>query len=395
MPIGWAMGSSGCTAFVSVLRSRIVMNVYESGATPRKSGHHRCNTVSRLPKGRLEQLLAALVITLVLVGAAILLPTAAQRLLASSPSASPSPTATPTAPPASVLLPDELDRALEGVMTIVNSHTFGTAFLIDSQGDFLTAASLVGGESLRLVDSSGSMHTVRLVGVDTTLGIAQVRVTTEGRPLPFGNPASLLRNDPVVLLANPRIENLPPSTPAVVSSATDAQLRLQAEDLPGNLGGPLVGPGGKVLGILTARGTALPINLAQPDIAQWHGQPGTLAALAPFPSYLVLRTNATASPPPSSGPTVQAISPSRVSTGQATLVSIQGSGFTAGPMLRIRFVPLASPSGAFTGLAPTLVSPSTLTVKVPAGQVVQDYVVQLVNGDGTIVSSRIALTVTP
>jgi len=157
----------------------------------------------------------------------------------------------------------------------------------------------------------------------------------------------------------------------------------------------VVGPGGKVLGILTASGTALPINLAEPDIAQWHGQPGTAVPLAPFPSYLVLRTRETTSPPPSSGPTIQAISPSRVSTGQATLVSIQGSGFTAGPMLRIRFVPLASPSGAFTGLAPTLVSPSTLTVKVPAGQVVQDYVVQLVNGDGTIVGSRIALTVTP
>ena len=372
------------------------MNVSETGVTPRKPGHPRFNTVRRLPKSRLEQLLAALAISLVLAGAAVLIPTAAQRLLAFRPSATPLPTPTPTAPPASVLLPDELDRALEGVVTIVNSHTFGTAFLIDPQGDFLTAASLVaGGESLRLVDNSGSMHTVRLVGIDPTLGIAQVRVTTEGRPLPFGNPAVLLRNDPVVLLANPRIENLPPATPAVVSAATDTQLRLQAEDLPGNLGGPVVGPGGKVLGILTGNGTTLPINLAQPDIAQWHGQQGTEVALAPFPSFLVLRTNATTSPPPSSGPTVQAVSPSRVSTGQATLVSIQGSGFTAGPMLRIRFVPLASPSGAFTGLAPTLVSPSTLTVKVPAGQVVQDYVVQLTNGDGTIVSSRTGLTVTP
>jgi len=46
-------------------------------------------------------------------------------------------------------------------------------------------------------------------------------------------------------------------------------------------------------------------------------------------------------------------------------------------------------------VAPTLVSSSTLTVKVPAGQVVQDYVIQLVNGDGTIVSSGTALTVTP
>src|SRR5947208_15013425 len=372
------------------------MNVYETGVTPRKPGHPRFKTVRRLPKSRLEQLLAALVISLVLTGAAVLIPTAAQRLMALPPSATPLPTPTPTAPPASLFLPDGLDRALDGVVTIVNSHTFGTAFLIDPQGDFLTAASLVGGgESLRLVDNSGSMHTVLLVGIDSALGIAQVRATAQGRPMPLGNPAVLLRNDPVVLLSNPRIENLPPAPPAVANTTTDTQLRLQAEDLPGNVGGPVVGPGGKVLGILTASGTALPINLAEPDIAQWHGQAGTLAALAPFPSYLVLRTSATTSPPPSSGPTIQAISPSRVSTGQATLVSIQGSGFIAGPMLRIRFVPLASPSGAFTGLAPTLVSPSTLTVKVPAGQVVQDYVVQLVNGDGTIVSSRIALTVTP
>ena len=372
------------------------MNVYESGVPPRKPGDHRCNTVSRLPKSRLEQLLAALVIALVLTGAAILIPTAAQRLMASSPSASPSPTATPTAPPASVLLPDELDRALEGVMTIVNSHTFGTAFLIDKQGNFLTAASLVGGgESLRLVDNSGSMHTVLLVGIDSALGIAQVRATAQGRPMPLGNPAVLLRNDPVVLLSNPRIENLPPATPAVVNTTTDTQLRLEADDLPGNVGGPVVGPGGKVLGVLTGNGTALPINLAQPDIAQWHGQPGTPAALAPFPSFLVLRTNGTASPPPSSAPTVQTVSPSRVSTGQATVVTLQGSGFTDGPMLRVRFVPLASPNGAFAGVAPTLVSSSTLTVKVPAGQVVQDYVIQLVNGDGTIVSSGTALTVTP
>src|SRR5205814_292746 len=206
--------------------------------------HPRFNTVRRLPKGRLEQLLAGLVISLVLTGAAVLIPTAAQRLMALPPSATPLPTPTPTAPPASVLLPDELDRALEGVVTVVNT-------------------------------------------------------------------------------------------------TTDTQLRLEADDLPGNVGGPVVGPGGKVLGVLTGNGTALPINLAQPDIAQWHGQPGTPAALAPFPSFLVLRTNGTASPPPSSAPTVQTVSPSRVSTGQATVVTLQGSGFTDGPMLRVRFVPLA------------------------------------------------------
>jgi hypothetical protein len=36
-----------------------------------------------------------------------------------------------------------------------------------------------------------------------------------------------------------------------------------------------------------------------------------------------------------------------------------------------------------------------VTVKVPAGRVVQDYVIQLTNGDGSMTSSRTAFTITP
>src|SRR5207244_10930678 len=201
------------------------MNVYESGVPPRKPGDHRCNTVSRLPKSRLEQLLASLVISLVLTGAAILIPTAAQRLLAARPSATPSPTPTATPPPASVLLPDELDRALEGVMTIVNSHTFGTAFLIDTQGNFLTAASLVDGSPrLRLIDNTGGTHPVRVIGIDATLGLAEIRGANDGTPLPFGDAAVLQPAAPAVLLASPKVANLRPSTPAVLTQHSDSQL---------------------------------------------------------------------------------------------------------------------------------------------------------------------------
>ena len=45
-------------------------------------------------------------------------------------------------------------------------------------------------------------------------------------------------------------------------------------------------------------------------------------------------------------------------------------------------------------LAATLVNASTLTVKVPAGRVVADYTIQLINGDGSATSSGIAFTVT-
>ena len=347
----------------------------------------------RIPKGRQEQLLTALVVTLVLMGLAALVPAAAQRLSAGPP-ATPRPTPKRTAPPAAVLLPDERDRDLDGVMTIVNDHTFGTAFLIDPQGDFVTAASLVNGSaSLRLIDNTVGMHTVRVVGIDSEQGIALIRTPVYATPLSFGNPGSLQLNDPVVLLASPKIENLQPATPAVVTDPTETTLALRVDDVPGNLGGPIVGPGGTVLGVLIRTGIALPITSAASDIAQWRGQPGTLLPLAPMASNLVLRGSGSTSSPVA-GLTVLSVSPSRASTAQDTLVTIQGNGFVAGPMLRVRFIPVASQTGAFDGLAATLVNPSTLTVKVPAGRAVADYVIQLVNGDGSATSAGIAFTVT-
>ena len=223
--------------------------------------------MTRIPRSRLDQALAALVITLVLVGLAVLIPTVAQRL--ATPTSTPFATPTPTAPPAAVLLPEELDRDLQGVMTIVNDHTFATAFLIDPQGDFLTAASLVSGsQSLRLVDNTGGSHPVRVIGIDADLGIAQVRASSDGTPLPFGDPALLQLDDPVVLLASPKVVNLRSATPAVVISRSDTQLTLRVDDLPGSLGGPIAGPGGKVEGILIVSGRAMPITVALGDMAQ-------------------------------------------------------------------------------------------------------------------------------
>jgi hypothetical protein len=351
--------------------------------------------VTRIPKSRLDQALAALVITLVLVGIAVLLPKAGQWLSAAQPAPTPMATPTPTAPPSAVLLTEELDRDLQGVMTIVNDHSFATAFLIDPQGDFLTAASVVNGSaSLRLVDNTGGSHAVRLIGIDADLGIALVRASNDGTPLAFGDPVALQVDDPVVLLASPKVVNLRTSTPAVLLKRTDTQLTLRVDDLPASLGGPVVGPGGKVVGILIGSGRALPITMALTDIQQWRGQIGTSVPLAPLPDNLVLRGTDTTSGPVG-GPSIQTVSPTRASAAQDALVTIQGGGFSDGKLLRVQFVPLASPSGGFDGLAPTFVNPSTLTVKVPAGRVVQDYIVQVTNGDGTVTSSRIAFTVTP
>jgi IPT/TIG domain len=352
--------------------------------------------VIRVLKARQEQLLAALVITLVAMGLVALIPAAAQRL-SGQPAATPQPTPTRPAPPAAVLLPDERDRALDGVMTLVNDHGFGTAFLIDPQGDFVTAASLVSGSaSFRLIDNTEGMHPVSVIGIDATQGIAMVRTRVYGTPMTLGNAAGLLPDDPVVLLASPKIENVAPATPAVVTDPEGTKLVLRVNDVPWNLGGPIVGPGASVLGILVQTGIALPINQAATDIAQWRSQSGTPLPLAPMPANLVLRgsDSTTSSSAPPATLSIQSASPSHGSTAQDTAVSIQGSGFVAGAMLRVRFIPVASQAGGFDGLATSLVSPSTLTTKVPAGRAVGDYTIQLVNGDGTAISSGIAFTVT-
>ena len=333
-------------------------------------------------------------ITAVLMSLVALVPAAIKRLSAPTV-ATPQPTPTRGAPPAAVLLPDELDRCLQAVMTLVNDRTFGTAFLIDAQGNFLTASSLVeGSSSLRLIDNTGGSHAVRVIGIDDDREIALVRVAADGIPLPFGDGSMLQINDPLVLLASPKIANLQPSTSTTVKTIGGAQLGIVADEVPANLGGPVVGPGGKVLAVLTGDGRALMLSVAQPEITRWRLSSGSLLPLAPFPANLQLRGSESTSTP-GTGATVDSVSPSRASAAAETAVTIRGSGFVDGAPLHVRFIPLASAIGIFDGRNATLSSGSSLTVTVPAGQVVQDYVIQLTNGDGTLISSRVAFTITP
>ncbi|HEY8678187.1 MAG TPA: trypsin-like peptidase domain-containing protein [Candidatus Dormibacteraeota bacterium] len=343
-----------------------------------------------------DHLALALVIGLILVSLAVVVPTAAQRLRPSTPAPTPSPTATPTAPPAAVLIPEELDRALQGVVTLVDDGTFGTAFQIDPRGDFLTAASLVrGSHALRLVDNTGGSHPVRVIGIDDAIGLAEVRADAGGLAMPFGDSESLQVGDPLLLLASKKVANLRTATSMVVAAPVSrATIGVRGDDLPGDTGGPLVGPGGKAVGLFLRNGFALPIAAAKADILAWHDQPGTLLPLAPLPPSLVLRgTDETSTP--AAGPSLQSIVPSRASSAQDLVLTLQGNGFVGGPSLAVRFIPVASPTGAFAGLKPSVLNPSTLSVKVPSGQVVQDYVIEVTNGDGATVSSHMAFTVTP
>lgn len=363
----------------------------------------RCTIVRQLLRGRTDQILTALVITLLLMGLVALVSAATGRLMA-QPAVTPTPTPSRTAPPVGVLLPDERDRALQGVVIIANDHTYGMASLVDGQGDLLTASSLIANsQSLRLIDNTGGMHEVRVLGVDGVAGVAMVRASViNGIPMSAGDAGALQANEPVELLASPKALYVQSAIPARIGSISGGHLSLRVDDLPGNLGGPIVGPAGKVLGILTGPRAGISIDQVQADLAGWSKQPGTLLPLAPLPPNLVLRGSDTTSSPPPSPPastpavrvTVVSASPSRASSAQDSAVTVQGTGFVAGAALRVRFIPISSEAGAFDALAVALVNASTLTVKVPAGQIIQDYNIQLTNGDGTTIRSPVGFTVT-
>ncbi len=333
---------------------------------------------------------------MLLISAGILAPAALKRLQPAAPAAT-RPPATP--PPAAVILPDERDRDLASVVTLVNDTSFGTAFFVDGQGDLLTAAHLVSGSSaLRIVDNTGGSQTVRVLGIDTMLDIAELRVQPVGPPLTFGDSGTVQTGDSLVLLASPKNASLPMSTTGVVTSADSTIFGFQADIRPGNAGGPIVGPAGKLMAVAlrgadsaAGSGLALPIARAQADLQAWHGSAGILLPLAPLPSSLIFRGTSIVVGA-SGGPAVLSIQPARGSAGQDTVVTIHGSGFVAGPSLAVRFLPVASRAGAFNGTAVALAG-DTITTKVPAGQAVQDYAVQVLNGDGTVISSATTFTI--
>jgi hypothetical protein len=220
------------------------------------------------------------------------------------------------------------------------------------------------------------------------------------QPLAFGDSSTIKLNDPLVMLASPKNATLPSSTPVTVTGIDGEHLSLAADTRPSNAGAPLVGAGGKVLGIALGggenevlKGTGLTVQAALNDLAHWQGLAGTAVALAPLPDQLILHgSDEIAALLPTVG--VLSVQPASGSGKSPVLVTIQGQGFVRGPALRVRFTPVASPTGGFDGVGPIVVDGATITVKVPEGQVVQDYVVEVINGDGSIAASRIAYTVT-
>jgi len=173
---------------------------------------------------------------------------------------------------------------------LIETHALGSGFVLDTLGHILTCSHVIaqyGGVTVRFSDNktySGSE--VSVVGQDPITDLAVIRVTAKRTfvPAALGNSDELEVGQPVMAMGSPfGLEGT--ATAGIVSGLSrwgqpkstgpDFQDFIQTDALvnPGNSGGPLVDPQGRVVGVNsfirttrsgpTGIGFATPINLAK------------------------------------------------------------------------------------------------------------------------------------
>lgn len=168
------------------------------------------------------------------------------------------------------------------------ARSLGSGFIIDASGVVVTNNHVIDGASEILVFlNDGSRHVATVIGKDDKTDLAVLRIEA-GRDLPFvefGDSDAALVGDWVMAIGNPF--GLGGSVTLGIVSARnrdiqagpyDNFIQTDASINQGNSGGPLFDMSGKVVGINTAIiarggsslgiGFAVPVNLAQPVIAQ-------------------------------------------------------------------------------------------------------------------------------
>jgi putative serine protease PepD len=173
------------------------------------------------------------------------------------------------------------------------STATGSGFVVDAQGQIVTAAHVIdGATSIKVTFSDGVTRTATLAGQDNATDVAVLKVNPSGltlHPLTLGSSAALGVGDSVVAIGSPfgyqesvstgivsgldRTIQAPNGYTVAHAIQTDAALN------PGNSGGPIFDSSGRVVGIAdqiatggadqsSGVGFAVPIDLVAGELDQ-------------------------------------------------------------------------------------------------------------------------------
>src|SRR3954447_6237729 len=145
-----------------------------------------------------------------------------------------------------------------------SSQDSGSGFVVDSDGNIVTAAHVVeNASSIKVEFRDGTVRSAKVAGIDNATDVAVIKVDPSGlslHPLQFGSSRNLSIGDSVAAIGDPFgydrsistgiISGLDRTVSAPNNYTVSHALQTDAALNPGNSGGPLLDSSGHVVGIV-------------------------------------------------------------------------------------------------------------------------------------------------
>ena len=149
-----------------------------------------------------------------------------------------------------------IEDAIKAVVTIKTDLSQGTGFIIDSEGYLVTNAHVIeGATTAGVITYDGEIHNVILIGRDTSMDVALMKIEGEYERLKLDDSDDLEIGEKVIAIGNPLGLQFSVSE-GIISGIhrrginnLEAYIQTDAALNPGNSGGPLINKQGKVVGI--------------------------------------------------------------------------------------------------------------------------------------------------
>lgn len=192
-----------------------------------------------------------------------ILPTAEPVLPTKAPQATSAPA---TSAPAPASVPDVVAKVGPAVVTVINSNRrgqvgSGSGAIISPDGYIITNNHVVdGAASLDVIFSDGTQRAAKLIGADSLMDLALLKVDGSVPTfIPIGDSDALRQGETVIAIGSPLGEYKNSVTVGVVSALNrnlsggmpEGLIQTDAAINNGNSGGPLINMNGEIIGINT------------------------------------------------------------------------------------------------------------------------------------------------
>jgi S1-C subfamily serine protease len=149
-----------------------------------------------------------------------------------------------------------IETDIKSVVIVKTDISQGSGFIITSDGYLVTNAHVMeGATSAGVVTYDGNLHQVKLIGKDTNMDIALLKIDGTYSPLNLANSNDVQVGEKVIAIGSPYglqfsvTEGIVSNVHQLGENGIKAYIQTDAPLNPGNSGGPLIDTSGKVVGI--------------------------------------------------------------------------------------------------------------------------------------------------